>query len=395
MKRQPLSDNAETVLDGLDGPKGGHPPAPISERIGAYRLEERLGIGGMGEVFLAWDEKLQRRVAIKRIRQDIGMTPEQRERFRREAQLAACLSHPNVVQIHDLIPDGAGDAIVMEFLEGHTVEQLLTAGRLETPEVLRLALEIAEGLDAAHKEGLVHRDLKAANVIITPAGHAKILDFGLARQVVRAEEDQGFTRQGVILGTCHAMSPEQTRGEEVDERSDLFSFGSLFHEMLTGRPPFKGNDSIDSMRRVGTEEPVDPCLARPDLPAVAVCLLRRLLAKNRDDRPASARRVIEILESLRAAPSGSQAAAPVGSVSDFATGGATPLVLPTPFHGETGGGLFPRARSRILVAVANAGLLLALLLLKERDPSAPPVSPEDLATMQEIEQRLDRGEKLL
>lgn len=398
MKLQPRSDNAETIVDGLNG--GLRPtPIPAPERIGAYRLEDRLGIGGMGEVFLAWDEKLQRRVAIKRIRQDIGLTPEQRERFRREAQLAARLSHPNVVQIHELVSDGPDDAIVMELIEGRTVEERLAAGRLDTAEVLRLAAEIAEGLAAAHEAGLIHRDLKAANILITLAGHAKILDFGLARPVVRAPEDQGFTRQGVILGTCHAMSPEQARGQEVDERSDLFSFGALVHEMLTGRPPFRGNDHIDSLRRVVTEDPVDPRLARPDLPAEAACLLRRLLAKDREKRPASAREVIEILERLRTAPSGSHSMTPEGSVSDFVTGGTTYLDLPVPFHGEAGGARsFAWTRQRMLVVGVAVVLLVAAAVaffLTEQNRNALPISQEDLALMKKIEQRLNSGEKNL
>ncbi len=361
MERQPRPDNpgnAETILDGL---VGGDRPAPAPERIGAYRVEGRLGFGGMGEVFLAWDERLERRVAIKRIRQNAGLSPEQRERFRREARLAARLSHPAVVQIHDLISDGADDAIVMELIEGRTVEERLAAGRLETAEVLRLALEIAEGLAAAHEAGLVHRDLKAANVIISRSGHAKILDFGLARPVVRAPEDQGFTRQGVVLGTCHAMSPEQARGEEVDERSDLFSFGALVHEMLTGRPPFRGNNPIDSLRRVVTEEAVDPCKARPDLPPDAVKLLRRLLAKDRDDRPAGAREVIEILERLQTAPSTPPAVAQEKSVSEFPTCDATVLERPAPFHRDpkpTSVGKPPAWTRRRLLLVGGTAVLL-------------------------------------
>lgn len=185
MKRQPRSDDVETILDGLEAC---HRPAPTPERIGGYVVEGRLGVGGMGEVFLAWDERLQRHVAIKRIRQDIGLSRDQRERFRREAQLAARLSHPAVVQIHTVCEED--DAIVMEYVEGQTLADRLASGRLEIAEILRLACEIAQGLAAAHEAGLVHRDLKAANVIVTPSGAAKILDFGLARPVVRSPEDQ-------------------------------------------------------------------------------------------------------------------------------------------------------------------------------------------------------------
>ncbi len=407
MQRQSGSDNRDTIVEGL---AGGDRPARVPERIGAYRVEARLGLGGMGEVLLAWDERLERRVAIKRIRQEAGLTSEQRERFRREARLAARLSHSAVVQVYDLISDGPDDAIVMEYVEGRTLADRLSSERLETVEVIRLACEIAEGLAAAHEAGLVHRDLKAANVLVTPAGHAKILDFGLARPVVRALDDPGLSQQGIVLGTCHAMSPEQARGEEVDERSDLFSFGSLVHEMLTGRPPFRGNDPIDSLRRVVTEEPADPRLARPDLPAEAAHLLRRLLAKNRDDRPAGAREVIGILEGLLTVPSGLHAAVPEVSVGEIPSGDVTQLELPGTFQREK-----PNVWIRRLLITAAALLVagaVALLLIDRGRPatSAAPVprqpdpirtiptadgSQEDLAALPKIKQRLDNGEKQL
>lgn len=359
----------------------------MPERIGHYRVLGRLGAGGMGEVFLAWDERLERRVAIKRIRQDNGLSPLQRERFRREARLAARLSHSAVVQVHDIV-EGPDDAIVMEYVEGRTLADLLRE-RLEMPEILRLAREIAEGLAAAHEAGLVHRDLKAANVIVTGSGHAKILDFGLARPVARAPDDPGFTRQGIILGTCYAMSPEQARGEEVDERSDLFSFGALVHEMLTGLPPFRGTDSIDSLHRVLTQEPVDPLLARPDLPVEAACLLRRLLQKDRDDRPDTAREVIEVLERLRTGSSAAHAAVPQGRARDLSSGAPTALELPAPFHQK------PAAwsRRRILLARAIAVLLVvgAVELYQAIRSSRPPGSPDDAASA-EIQDRVEHGE---
>jgi tetratricopeptide (TPR) repeat protein len=380
MDPSPHPDTAETLVEGR--PPGG-PLAPAPERIGAYRIEGRLGLGGMGEVLLAWDERLERRVAIKRIRQEAGLTTEQRERFRLEARLAARLSHSAVVQIYDLVSTGAEDVIVMEYVEGRTLADRLAAGeRMETAEVLRLAGEIAEGLAAAHEAGLIHRDLKAANIMVTPSVHAKILDFGLARPVIRKASELAITRQGMVLGTCHAMSPEQARGEEVDERSDLFSFGALIHEMLTGRPPFRGNDTIDSLRRVVTEEPVDPILARPDLPAEAARLLRRLLAKRREDRPAKAREVIAILESLRT-HSGSQAAL-LEEIAGGVYGGAETQVEPPV-------ALFPLRR---LVPLVAAVALLALLLGMQgvRRLVVFDVRAEDYLTYMEIRKEIDRGD---
>jgi tetratricopeptide (TPR) repeat protein/predicted Ser/Thr protein kinase len=371
-----------------DGPNGGDRPPPLPARIGPYLVIGRLGSGGMGEVFLAWDEKLERRVAIKRIRQDIGLSSEQRERFRREATSAAALpSHPNVVQIYHLLDDPE-DAIVMEYIEGQTLAERLSRERLEMPEILRLACEIAEGLSVAHEKRLIHRDLKAANVMITDAGHAKILDFGLARPVVRGSQDPGITQQGVTLGTCYAMSPEQARGEEVDKRSDLFSFGSLFHEMLTGRPPFRGKDPLDSLCKVLSEQPVHPRQARPDLPEAAAELLLRLLEKDREKRPASAREVITILERLRTAPKGSQSVVPEGRVHDFPTADTTQLERPAPL---------PRSSTRrswgrfLAVATALALLVAGAMALYRQDRPVKPLPRSD-AVVTEIERRVDSGE---
>lgn len=268
----------------------------MPEYVGAYRLESLLGRGGMGEVFLAWDERLERRVAVKRIREDAFALAHQRERFRREARMAARLSHAAVVQIHDLVLDGSGDAIVMEYVQGETLAERIARGPLGTAGAVRLAREIAEGLAAAHGAGLIHRDLKAENVIVTPAGHAKILDFGLARPV--AGEEDHLTHHGAVIGTSHAMSPEQAGGEELDERSDLFSLGVLLRQMLTGRSPFLGENSLGTLKRVLTEQPPALASVRPDLPAGLASLADSLLAKDRDQRPRSAEQVARKLERI-------------------------------------------------------------------------------------------------
>jgi serine/threonine-protein kinase len=272
----------------------------MTERIGIYRVERPIGRGGMGEVLLAWDDRLERRVAIKRIRPDAGLSFEQRERLRREARLAARLSHSAVVQVYDLVTDDAGDAIVMEYVEGQTLADRLPAGSLGIEEALCLAQEIAQGLAAAHEAGLIHRDLKAANIIVTRTGHAKILDFGLARPVDWRAGEERLTRQGFVIGTFHAMSPEQALGEDLDPRSDLFSFGILLYEMLTGRSPFHADTPAETLRRVVWEPAPDPRSLRPDLPAEAERLLHRLLAKKPQERPQSAAEVAAALERLRA-----------------------------------------------------------------------------------------------
>jgi serine/threonine protein kinase/tetratricopeptide (TPR) repeat protein len=347
----------------------------VTERIGVYRVEGRLGRGGMGEVLLAWDDRLERRVAIKRIRQDEGLSAEQRERFRREARLAARLNHSSVVQIHDLVTEGPDDAIVMEYVEGQTLAECLKSGPLAIDEALRLGREIAEGLAAAHEAGLIHRDLKAANVIVTKARRAKILDFGLARPVIHSPEEEPLTRHGMVMGTFHAMSPEQARGEALDERSDLFSFGALLYEMLTGRAPFRGNDAIDSLRRVVQEPPADPRSIRPDLTAEVVALLDRLLAKDRRDRPAGAGEVVAILERLRPASGSTPSFERDDTVSDLPTAparaaGGVPALVRAEAAAPLSSTSLPLKRRWLLLTLPVLGLLL---FLGSREPERPPI----------------------
>ncbi|HYO13844.1 MAG TPA: protein kinase, partial [Thermoanaerobaculia bacterium] len=265
--------------------------------IGPYRLARRLGEGGMGEVFLAWDERLGRRVAVKRILRETPR-PQDRERLRREARAAARLSHPAVVQVYDLVEDATGDAIVLEYVEGRTLRALLADGVPPLGFAVRLAQEIAEGLSAAHAAGLVHRDLKAENVVVTREGHAKILDFGIAK----VPESEALTAQGMVMGTAHAMSPEQARGGEVDARSDLFSLGILLYELLTGTSPFRGSNSLDALQRVISHVPPPVSRLRPEVPRALSELVDRLLAKRPEGRPRSAGEVAGELAALTTPP---------------------------------------------------------------------------------------------
>lgn len=274
------------------------------ELIGPYRVEAVLGEGGMGEVFLARDEKLQRQVAIKRIRKGLPVDGRQRARFRREALAVARLNHPAIVQIFELLETPEGDCLVMERVEGRPLAALIAAGELDLRLILRLAGEIAEGLAEAHAKGLIHRDLKPENVLVTPLGHAKIVDFGLARFLWSDEDGRGgearsgLTRAGMLVGTLHAMSPEQAGGLEVDHRSDLFALGGLLYEMLAGRPPFRGENWLDTLRRINAEAPAPLLRLRPALPAALVALVEQLLSKNRDQRPANAQVVVAALEAI-------------------------------------------------------------------------------------------------
>ena len=285
------------------------------ERIGAYRIEKLLGRGGMGEVFLAWDDRLRRRVAIKRIRHDRSLEPALRKRLLREARAAAGLNHPAIVQIHDLVEEVSGDCLVLEYVEGKTLAATLKEGSLEMALAMRLGREIAGGLAAAHAAGIVHRDLKPDNVIVTPSGHAKVLDFGLARMRSSTTGDMVLTQHGILLGTFHMMSPEQARGDEADERSDLFSFGTLLYEMLTGISPFRGSHPLETLNKVISETPPRVNQLRPWIPPRLTALIERLLAKEPADRPASAAEVEQELEAITATPS-----TPSGeSVSDLPT----------------------------------------------------------------------------
>ncbi len=277
---------------------------PALGRLGVYRIEAALGQGGMGEVFLAWDERLSRHAAIKRIRSDKPLDEVHHARFRREARAVARLSHPAIVQVYDVFEDDDGsDCIVMEHVEGKSLAELVARRAVDLELALRLAGEIADGLAEAHTKGLIHRDLKAENVMVTSSGHAKILDFGLARALWPAaagEDDARLSDSGALVGTVHAMSPEQAGGQPVDHRSDLFALGSLLYEMLTGRAPFRGSNLLDSLRRVLSVD-VEPLSAlRPELPPELGDLVGRLLAKEPGQRPQNARLVADEIELLRA-----------------------------------------------------------------------------------------------
>jgi serine/threonine protein kinase len=270
------------------------PPA----RIGPYRLDEQLGTGGMGAVYRAYHERLDRPVALKQIRPDKEGDSALRQRFLREARTAAQLSHPNIVQVYDILQVQESDWIVMEFAEGETLADKIEAGPLEVVHVLTLGLDLAQGLAAAHARGIVHRDLKAENVVVTPAGHAKILDFGLAKlQVV--EEDAAISKHGEILGTPRAMSPEQANGKGVDHRSDLFSLGVLLYECLTGVSPFQGAGFTETLARILTQQQRSAHEVQPAIPRDLSGLVDRLLEKDPSHRPQSAEELVVALQRLR------------------------------------------------------------------------------------------------
>ena len=202
--------------------------------VGHYTILEELGRGGMGVVYKAHDTKLDRMVAIKTLPRQIASNREEHERFSREARAAAALNHPNIATIYSIEEYDGETFIVMEYIEGTELKERLRSGPFSIEEALEYGLQIARGLQAAHKKGIVHRDVKSANIMISETGQAKVMDFGLAKVRGAAQ----VTREGTTVGTAAYMSPEQARGEDVDHRSDIWSFGVVLYEMLTGRPPF-------------------------------------------------------------------------------------------------------------------------------------------------------------
>jgi tetratricopeptide (TPR) repeat protein/tRNA A-37 threonylcarbamoyl transferase component Bud32 len=278
----------------------------IGDRVGRYELRSVLGRGGMGEVYEAFDARLRRRVAIKHIRSGPGDDERRRARLRREARVVAQLAHPCIVQVFDIIEREGGDWIVMELVLGDTLAARLASGPMAVGPALRCARDIADALSVAHRQGIVHRDLKVENVMLTAEGRVKVLDFGIAKQlgIGAGVEDLGtesLSGEGQVIGTIRTMSPEQARGMDVDERSDLFSLGVLLYEAIAGISPFLGATPMDTLLRVSTHR--QPPLAELSELAEAVppalsALVDQLLEKARELRPASAAEVVARLDDI-------------------------------------------------------------------------------------------------
>jgi tetratricopeptide (TPR) repeat protein len=296
-KSEDVSDSSDTTEVSISAGSASAPLTP-GARLGPYQLETLLGEGGMGQVFRARDTRLGRPVAIKMIRVESGDRPDFRVRFQREAQATAALNHPHICTLYDVGEQEGTSYLVMEYVEGQTLAARLREGPLPLDQLLHRAAEIAQALAAAHERGIIHRDLKPANLMLT-AGGVKVLDFGLAKFTSPDAGAMDATAVHTIVGTPPYMSPEQARGEELDPRSDLFSFGCVLYEAATGVRPFRGASLPEILREVVSGHPPPPSSLRPELPAGWDSILMRTLAKDRDRRYQSAADLFSALEGLR------------------------------------------------------------------------------------------------
>ena len=280
--------------------------ASFREKLGHYEIVRPIGSGGMGEVFVARDPTLGRQVAIKMLPLRLTSDRDTLSRFTQEARSASALNHPNIVTIHEVGTDGGEPFIVMEYIDGRDLRSRLAESPLSVREVLDIAVQMADGLAAAHERGIVHRDLKPENIMITRDGYVKILDFGLAKVMTTGAEGGGTlaldtpaTTPGMILGTVGYMSPEQATGKRIDFRSDLFAFGAILYELVTGEPAFDGETAIDTLSAILHFQPEPVTNTNALAPSQLADIIIMLLAKSPEDRYSSTRDLARELRLLR------------------------------------------------------------------------------------------------
>src|SRR6266404_2155703 len=282
--------------------------ASVGELIGHYRIESLIGIGGMGEVYLARDERLGRKVALKLLPDSLTTDERQLSRFKNEARSASALNHPNILTVYEIGAEGNRQFIATEFIEGITLRASLASGRMNPHAALDIAVQVASALAAAHEAGVVHRDIKPENIMLRPDGYVKVLDFGIAKLTEQRPTSDDHTvettavlqtRQGFVLGTAHYMSPEQARGQKVGARSDIWSLGVVLYEMVGGSPPFHGETPSDCIASILTTEPPPLSGVLPDVPLKLESVLQKALRKNSDERYQTIKEMLADLRILK------------------------------------------------------------------------------------------------
>src|SRR3984957_9359549 len=312
----------------------------VGKKILHYQLIDKIGAGGMGEIYKAQDDRLNRLVAVKILSPGMSTDPERKRRFFQEAQAASALNHPNIITLYDIVSEGDMQCIVMEYIAGKTLRDLTPPGGLPPAQALQYAAQIASALRAAHAEGLIHRDLKPSNIMVTTSGLIKVLDFGLAKWVdssltgqsgEQSTVETALTREGSIIGTVSYMSPEQAEGKRVDARSDIFSFGSVLYEMLTGKRAFEGRSGISTLSSILRDDVKPLNEAAPDTPPLLEQIVLRCLPKEPAARWQSMKEIEGALLTLQ------RQLDPEGHFASPIPTGQTPIVPPLPlstFMGE-------------------------------------------------------------